>query len=705
MSGRRDVPGVPRPGGTRTAAGGGGSSAVTQPRRPHHVPEGVPYDPQHGAGRPVWDGFGRRTDGGPAGRWINPPADSVSYRLSNLRVETIKTAKYPGLPPTPERVLAVDFVRTREGEHRGRPHLAGHSDEGRLNIGHSLDTFEASGTIRLVRELGMGWLDESPDIELWVETDTPVSSLSYMVSNAVRIGSPGESVTARDFTPAEREEVRLSLPPEGVPAGYAALTDADPLPPGMPVMVGVDAEWVPGEVLAVKHSSRPHDVKVSTAAPDRFGKTITTVPRLGDWLAVRPSVLAAARTNPEAFEPTVRLLPDGDLPLPDGAVPLPNLGVRRYPPGTPVLLERHGEWREVRVVDEVVRYDRETYLNVRFPDREPDDRPVRTAELAVREEVLAALDADGAAERLGGELLAWGGDPADAPLPAWPPQDEPLVPEPVVPMTPAEAEAARRADHEARAQDARDRMRDRAAERDRERRAEYAEERRTDGGASPGNYPRRLPIPDGGSRVPNNLRLPIGTAVFHVSGYGWEEKQVVAEDDGGPLRVGSLDDSPFHDRLVARNQLAMKSETLRELRLNPPEPEVDADAGTDEADMPDDADAVADATSAESAADPAAGTSDRRGPSPPEDLQDYPIRAPIPSGWERVPADLTVPAGTKLQACWGRSWKPISVRTDGRDGPLAIHWVGYGSSWDGHLPRTQLIIERTVIERLRGGDR
>ncbi len=74
-----------------------------------------------------------------------------------------------------------------------------------------------------------------------------------------------------------------------------------------------------------------------------------------------------------------------------------------------------------------------------------------------------------------------------------------------------------------------------------------------------------------------------------------------------------------------------------------------------------------------------------------------------PAELSNIPADLKIPAGTRLRALYANDWKPVTVLADQPDGKLKIHWDGYSDSWDEAKSRTDLRIETTILTNLLGG--
>lgn len=78
-------------------------------------------------------------------------------------------------------------------------------------------------------------------------------------------------------------------------------------------------------------------------------------------------------------------------------------------------------------------------------------------------------------------------------------------------------------------------------------------------------------------------------------------------------------------------------------------------------------------------------------------------KAPEDPDLAAVPEDLSIPAGTPLRAEWARKWSPVTALEDSAAGGIKIHWEGYSSGFDRTVPRSDLRIETTVLNRLRTG--
>lgn len=84
-------------------------------------------------------------------------------------------------------------------------------------------------------------------------------------------------------------------------------------------------------------------------------------------------------------------------------------------------------------------------------------------------------------------------------------------------------------------------------------------------------------------------------------------------------------------------------------------------------------------------------------------VKDYPLRKGVPATHVQLPADVTVPAGTTLQASWGARLYDVSALIDSSDGPVPVRWAKYGEAWDCKITREQLLVDPETMQRLRGG--
>jgi hypothetical protein len=80
-------------------------------------------------------------------------------------------------------------------------------------------------------------------------------------------------------------------------------------------------------------------------------------------------------------------------------------------------------------------------------------------------------------------------------------------------------------------------------------------------------------------------------------------------------------------------------------------------------------------------------------------LQPAPVTLRVPKEAEPVPAKLKLLKGTKLAACWGPQWSPLTVLEDTEDDDVPIHWDQLGN--DAKINRSQLIIRKTDLKAVK----
>ncbi|MDZ4684847.1 MAG: ribosomal protein L7/L12 [Planctomycetaceae bacterium] len=262
-------------------------------------------------------------------------------KLSELRL--LKIAK-----TGPE--LQVDYEVTE-----GSPSevvLVFKSVMGRKTRRWSLDG-EKAATIRFAEI----WNPAPADVEAWVEFGggllTPTDAVvGYKISNSVTIGDKGQITPARHWKPEEEKRyadlvraksqanVPAKPPSKAPPAGYAVAGDRTLLP-GMPVLVFAEGDWRKGEYLG---THRHFLVAKRDGQPVAMLHAAVTQ---RDYVAVAERVLEQAKTKPDSFSPSVRMLPESLLPLNDNFVPLP--ADVRLLPGVPLQYGFGSRWTNVSV--------------------------------------------------------------------------------------------------------------------------------------------------------------------------------------------------------------------------------------------------------------------------------------------------------------------------------------------------------------------
>jgi hypothetical protein len=95
------------------------------------------------------------------------------------------------------------------------------------------------------------------------------------------------------------------------------------------------------------------------------------------------------------------------------------------------------------------------------------------------------------------------------------------------------------------------------------------------------------------------------------------------------------------------------------------------------------------------------GEMEKRGLVPAKPLKSYPVSIAVPGHSQLVPRDLKLPSGTKLEACYAGKWNPITTLSENQDGTLNVRWDDYGAVYDCSMAREELIIKRTVVQKLQ----
>lgn len=82
-------------------------------------------------------------------------------------------------------------------------------------------------------------------------------------------------------------------------------------------------------------------------------------------------------------------------------------------------------------------------------------------------------------------------------------------------------------------------------------------------------------------------------------------------------------------------------------------------------------------------------------------LKSYPIQIAVPPDSVVVSDDMPIKAGTPVSVCYARTWRPLTVLDVNDDSTLYIAWDGYNSGWNSNMARDQLIVKKTVLEKLK----
>ncbi len=423
------------------------------------------------------------------------PDDAPSYSLSNIRTES---GRFFG------EELVIDYKRTRAGY--GSVQIAGKTANGPLQVfGFPIDNKE-SGTLRLENRFSMGRGLPS-NIEIYLIVSAYWVGKQYgacMVSNAVRLGNPGDVTTPRQWTGDERaayEKNKLfKIPPTGLPNGFEAVAGGTTLVPGMPIKAGWYGDWLDAQVVqlnsddtvAVKYDAMPSVIQRPRA----------------QWLAVDPDVAQRANANPSEFSTSIRILAGGSIPLPDDAVALePSL---KLLVGTPLMIEQGTQWQTVYVVNA-----EPTKIKVRVKGQKPVfDRDHALAKFAIKNETLAVMTKpESVAEYAANVAYAEGTSGS-----AFPSKDTPT------------GGFARPASKPVK------------------------------------NYTVSIAVPKGALFVPADLRIEAGTPLAGCWASKWNPITAISENDDGTLNVHWDAYSDAWDCCMSRQQLIIEEKTVRRLR-------------------------------------------------------------------------------------------------------------------------------------------
>ena len=200
---------------------------------------------------------------------------------------------------------------------------------------------QQSGVLRFDYE---GSTQKPAAVAIWFELPRKRDT-TCLLSNIATLGQPDPKrlptiAAAKDAADFANKK-KLNSPPAKVPAGLIALDRSHSIVPGMRIKAGWQAKWVDAEVLAIDHRGW---VSVRYDDADKTIRMLPTFPA-GEpsWFAAEGRTIAAARTNPRRFRPTVNVLPGTISVIPDGFVPLPPIDL---PPGLPVKHTWANGWRD-----------------------------------------------------------------------------------------------------------------------------------------------------------------------------------------------------------------------------------------------------------------------------------------------------------------------------------------------------------------------
>ncbi len=303
---------------------------------------------------------------------------------------------------------------------------------------------------------------------------------------------------------AYEKDKLAKVPPNQLAENHQRVTPGMDLMPGMPIKVGYYGDWVDGEVISLRNDGWVAVKLAPTRRIQYFARE--------KWLAIHPDVLARAHSDPDAYTPSVRVLPGTTRTLPSRAIPIdPDWDLPRGAP----LLSYFGEWKRVIVME-----DRGDSIVVHHPGRPTmADRPEQRAELAILKSTVERLQQPDAAEHLAANLKEVEKDRAGSSRPGRLGGD----------------------------------------------RSDEFNDEVDDFLVVDRNYPIRISLPRRAVKVPTGLELPKDTLVAYCWGRKWQAATVV-RDDGQQLLVQEDSRAGGIILRVEREQLIIQSKTLSKIR-------------------------------------------------------------------------------------------------------------------------------------------
>ena len=436
---------------------------------------------------------------------LTAPDDGPLYELSAPR---LTDGGAGGL----QKVIVIDFKRTRIGKQSAQVILAGRTAKGPFQLrdfgGARFD--KDSGTVLLDGGLGhFGIHNES--FEMWLQTPAYFGrgDKAFMVSNAVIKGNLNSTTTARAWTAEERatyeDQKKSRIPPAALPADHVAVDASTKLLPGMPVMAGWKGAWEPAEV--VRFSPQQGTVLVKYA---KYPDPLIDRP-LSEWVAILPVTLAKGESNPESFKTTVQTLDGGTLAIPDDYTAVDDQTPLVV--GAPLRHEFHILWRDAYVVD--LNEDRVRIGYKSHPSA--FDKDVRRRELVISKKVLADLAKPEEVKRFVAEMKT---------------------------------------------------DRDRFAHMS-SRPATKSEDGFPIAGGSRRrlqNYPIEIDLPKGAQVVADDLPLEVGAPLAACWGRKWSPIKVLGVNDDGTVQVRWEEYGSPWDGDMPRDQLIVQDKTVRKLK-------------------------------------------------------------------------------------------------------------------------------------------
>ncbi|MBC7821854.1 MAG: ribosomal protein L7/L12 [Planctomycetaceae bacterium] len=328
-------------------------------------------------------------DKAPAAAPLRRPESFPWYQLSNLR----KGGTGRNLLPAE---FSLQYVRDKEAANTYSIILVANGVNGRKDYsswGPFSPFADKSGTVSAEASFSPFAKNLGDQFEIWLEAHLFFENKSYRfkVSNSAVVGNVGQPSLARHWTADEQKGIdrwqKSVTPPPPPPSGHVAISPDTKLLPGMPILAGWMAAWEPAEVIDV----RKDGMVLVKYKPELSSALIV---RQRNWLSVEATVLQTAKTDPAKFQPSVKVLPNGMLPVSDDLVPLEN--DTPLVKGTPLRMALGNKWAPVTVVKLLV----DGRVRIRWDERKghaDEDKP--RDGLVIEKETLTALKEPGAAEK------------------------------------------------------------------------------------------------------------------------------------------------------------------------------------------------------------------------------------------------------------------------------------------------------------------
>lgn len=336
-----------------------------------------------------------------AKEYIVPGDDAPMYELSNVRKKETK----PGWVQ-----ILIDFKRTKEG--KGTVFLEGRSAQGMQAASVPVFSHVSSGTIKFESYAPPGVV-RSINLEFYCVRFNHWRSEMYryeLVSNSVRVGDPGESVTARQWTQEEQEakaEYLRTGGPQATPLNEKPLKEykvtielpSDSLlvpalakvPEEMKLQACYSSKWNPITALAENEDG------TLTIRWDDYGPTfdcrmlreeliikktmlvgLETYPK-SPWKSSKPETVIDSGMKQRKSHPVTIAIPLHSQPVPDGM---------RIKSGAALEACYEGKWGPITALSE----NSDDSLNVRWNEYgESFDCSMLRKELIIRKSVLKEL--------------------------------------------------------------------------------------------------------------------------------------------------------------------------------------------------------------------------------------------------------------------------------------------------------------------------